>query len=117
MSTMASAAHVYKTFRKLGLRHCYVVTTAGFVVGVITRADLLPAHVLTCLHRIKQAEGRGRFSIAAENKRWNDLSYLSTRRGGEDLQSRAIEDEPESISRGSLNSMFSPPVFRSDEAL
>ena len=59
---MASATHVYEIFRQLGLRHCYVVTGSGCVVGIITRQDLTIEHCKQCLEHVR---GRSQFSIQA----------------------------------------------------
>lgn len=41
----ASVQRTYRMFRTLGLRHLCVTNKHGRVLGVITRADLLPSHV------------------------------------------------------------------------
>jgi CBS-domain-containing membrane protein len=46
----------FRLFRSLGLRHLVVLNRRNEVKGMITRKDLTPNHMKTCLERLSEKE-------------------------------------------------------------
>ena len=46
----------FRLFRSLGLRHLVVLNRRNQVKGVLSRKDLTPAHLKTCLEALSEGE-------------------------------------------------------------